>query len=332
MRDSGVPVAVLWMIAWAAAPCLALDDGVTLNLDRAPGAVVLEWSGGTSPYRLYRSTDPTAVTVTSNLLGETGTLSFSDPVPREAVVYYRVASVPDVFRVTDIDLRDPHVFTLALILCLDVTDSAFNPQLQDQIDLDGDLDGLLDLSALILFRPLDPGSTDGNAAFGIGDCTVPPDTVCDQDPLSPPVVTTASNVTMGSCMAPYPGTTTLGYAPAIVPTDAPPTCFVSGGVSVVLDVGPVGIPLQDVQLSANYVGDPATSLVDGLMRGFIAEAVADTLLVDLGAGEVPLSSLLPGGQGNCASHDDRDTGLDGSTVGWWLYFNFTASRVPYAGP
>ena len=106
----------------------------------------------------------------------------------------------------------------------------------------------------------------------------------------------------------------------------------SDGVTLALVLGDTPIPLQDVQVSANYVGHPAGSLANGLLRGFIAESVADSVLIDLGAGPVPVSSLWPGGSGNCASGDDRDTGLDGTTVGWWLYFSFTAEEVTYVGP
>lgn len=65
--------------------------------------------------------------------------------------------------------------------------------------------------------------------------------------------------------------------------------------------------------------------------GFLSEAVADATMVDLGAGPVPLSSLLPGGTGNCDSGDDKDLGPDGTTPGWWMYFNFTALAVTYTG-
>ena len=132
-------------------------------------------------------------------------------------------------------------------------------------------------------------------------------------------------------MGAHPGTTS-GYTPPVATTGAPPTCFVSDGVTLALVLGGTPIPLQDVQVSANYVGDPAVSLANGLLRGFIAESVADTVFIDIGAGPVPVSSLWPGGSGNCASGDDRDTGLDGTTVGWWLYFSFTADEVTYVGP
>jgi len=40
-----------------------------------------------------------------------------------------------------------------------------------------------------------------------------------------------------------------------------------------------------------------------------------------------LSSLLPGGTGNCSPRDDRD--MNGADRGWWFYLNFTAPRVTW---
>ena len=95
------------------------------------------------------------------------------------------------------------------------------------------------------------------------------------------------------------------------------------------------VPLTDVQVGSQYVGDPATGLTSGLLLGFLAESVANTLTipadVPLVGGE-PLSSVLPGGSGFCDSSDDRDLGLDGVTMGWWVYFNFEAIEVTYNGP
>ena len=52
-------------------------------------------------------------------------------------------------------------------------------------------------------------------------------------------------------------------------------------------------------------------------------APADLPLV----GGRPVSSLLAGGTGNCASSSDKDR-LDG-VPGWWFYLNFTAQQVPW---
>ena len=61
----------------------------------------------------------------------------------------------------------------------------------------------------------------------------------------------------------------------------------------------------------------------------VPESVADTLVIELpGLAPRTLSSLLPGGSGACAAHDDRDQ--HEGVSGWWFHFNYSASVVPYA--
>ncbi len=53
-----------------------------------------------------------------------------------------------------------------------------------------------------------------------------------------------------------------------------------------------------------------TGFATGLMRGFLSEAEAATVLLPATlpiVGGQPITVLLPGGAGNCAAHDDRDT-------------------------
>jgi len=89
-----------------------------------------------------------------------------------------------------------------------------------------------------------------------------------------------------------------------------------------------------VRLAATYVGNPASSLSNGLIVGFLAESTADTILLPPTVplfGNQPLSVVLPGGTGNCALHDDRDVG-PGGALGWYFYLNFSAHRVTWTGP
>jgi cysteine-rich repeat protein len=247
---------------------------------------------------------------------------------------------PTVFRASDADLRDPHIYVdVPFVGCTDVTDSAplgqasANDNLQDAVTMDGDGDGFLDLSLMLIFRPLDQVSATGNVDVATGLCTDPiATTSCDLDPAVPAQPTTYTNMSSGTCLAPYPGTvSTAGYVPAI--TDATASCFVTAAVTITLDLQGTMVPLYDAQVGGTYVGAPATSLTNGLMRGFISETDADLITIDLGPlGMATLSSLLPGGTGNCASHDDRDVGLDGVTMGWWFYLNFPADVVTYTGP
>lgn len=251
-----------------------------------------------------------------------------------------VGESPKTFRFTDLDLRDPHVFAaidIGVVLCLDFTDDplpvvdlAFNPSLEQQINGDADGDGFLDLSSLLLFRPLDTLGVGERVDFDTGLCTDPAaTTVCAAEPTQGPVMTSYDGLSAGTCLETVPGTTS-GYVPAVGEPFVP--CFVTVATTAPFQIGEVEVTLRDLQVSATFVGDPVSDLTTGLIRGFLSEADADAILLppDLPlVGGMPISVLLPGGTGSCASGDDRDT-LDGVS-GWWLYFNYTATRVTYFG-
>ncbi|MCP3957230.1 MAG: hypothetical protein GY719_05200 [bacterium] len=251
-----------------------------------------------------------------------------------------VGIAPEVYRFTDLDLRDPHVFVtvdIGIPLCLDFTDDplpvvgfSLNGSLEEQVTLDGDGDGLLDLSTLLLFRPLDVAATSEQVDFGAGQCTDPPaTTVCGPEPMAERLETAYSGQAAGTCLETVPGTTS-GYVPAV---DEPAgSCFVTVAETVSLQLGDITLDLEDLQIAAAFIGDPVTSLDTGLLRGFLSETVADALLLPPElpvVGGQPLSVLLPGGSGNCAPGDDRD--LNDGVSGWWFYFNYTAEVVPYTG-
>jgi hypothetical protein len=95
------------------------------------------------------------------------------------------------------------------------------------------------------------------------------------------------------------------------------------------------VPLTEARVGATYVGNPATNMVNGLLEGFISEADAEATIIPATipvVGGQSLAAILPGGMGNCSTGDDRDLGPDGVTMGWWLYFNFTATQVPWLSP
>jgi hypothetical protein len=252
------------------------------------------------------------------------------------------------FRFTDLDLRDPHVFAdLPLFGCTDITDDvplglipSFNEYLQESITMDTDQDQLLDLSPLIVFLSGDGVATGSRSGPNRGDpsgdlvvhdglCSDPMETtICDPDPNKPMYRASYSDLAVGTCLEPIPGTTG-SYSPPVVVPSGP--CFATDPLTLVLEVQGVELELQSTYIAATYVGDPPTSLVDGLLMGFLSEGAADTLLLpeELAiVGGQPVSSILPGGTGVCASHDDRDLGPDGSTLGWWFYMNFEAVQVP----
>jgi hypothetical protein len=247
----------------------------------------------------------------------------------------------DAFRFTDMYVRDPHFFVVPLVGCEDITDNgilgsaSINEQFNESIDTDGDdpPDGLLDLNFLLLFRPLDQAADSGDVDFAVGECVVPADaTTCDLAEGASLNPTTYDNTTDGTCLEPDPAElSSQNYDPAPVATTSP--CFLAGPLTLDLELGDFLLPLQDAEIAAQYVGDPAENLVEGLIRGFLTEADADATALppDLPlVGDSPISALLPGGTDNCAGHDDRDD--NGGTSGWWFYVEFTAMAVPYTGP
>ncbi|MEM8962845.1 MAG: hypothetical protein AAGD38_15275 [Acidobacteriota bacterium] len=245
------------------------------------------------------------------------------------------------YRVTDLDLRDPHVFVdLGIGGCFDFTDNeiplagvSFNGELGEELNFDGDGDGFLDASLLVLFRPLDQGVGNRTQAELRGAmCTDPvATTACTNDPMNVPAITEIANQDSGVCLDSVVGTTT-GYSPAVAAVL--PDCFVGDEVTASLSFGGSEIALTSARWAATWVGDPATELTGGLVRGFISESDADQILLpeDLPlVGGQSISLLLPGGTGNCSAGDDRD--MHNGEMGWWFYFAFEAERQDaYTGP
>ena len=244
---------------------------------------------------------------------------------------------PDVFRFSDLDLRDPHVFVdVPGFGCLDVTDDpppigpSVNEQLETAVTTDDDGDGLLDLSLLLGFRPFSATAAGERLDVGLGDCLEPiGSTVCDWRIPPVPRTTTYDAPAAGACLEPHPGTTS-GYTPGITTPFAP--CLVSQPALVPFRLFGQTFEVEAAQAGAAFLPGPVSILTDGLFLGFLPEAVADSILLppDLPiVGGQPLSVLFPGGTGNCAPGDDRDTFEAES--GWWLYFNYPADAVPFVG-
>lgn len=246
----------------------------------------------------------------------------------------------EVFRLDDLDLRDPHVFVdLGFSICYDFTDqdlplnpgSAFNARLEASFDSDGDLDGFVDASFLLAFRPFDEGAAALRLDLQGGLCGFPlAGTSCAPDPASPPQSAAYDGVAAGVCLAPLVGTTYAPYAPEAPAPLAPG--FASQARTMTLALAGVPVPLRRAQLAAAVVGAPVDRFEPGLLMGFLAASDADSILLPPElplVGGQPLSILLPGGAGNCAGHDDRDE-LDG-VAGWWFYFELSADPVAWTG-
>jgi hypothetical protein len=233
-----------------------------------------------------------------------------------------------LFRITDLDLRDPHLY-VNFVGCNDFTDSdsfgvSFNGSVQSEIQADSDADGALDLSYLLSFMPLAQQAATNFLAVGSGTCSAPIESTACGNIETPFFAGDATLDASATCLEPLAGTT-RPYSPAIV--SAGPACFVGPPVDITLYLAEIPLTLRDAQIAATFVGSPADQLGNGLLRGFITQSDADNTLLPAGfplVGGQPLSVLLPGGNGNCAAHDDKDTN---EVSGWWFYFNFSAARV-----
>ncbi len=250
------------------------------------------------------------------------------------------------YRITDLRLRDPHVFTnlSGMAPCTDVTDTgivvpplinvpSINQLIADRIAGDTQpADGYYDLSLLLLFRPLDQtAGTGARVDWAVGRCAVG-STSCDLDPAYTPIPVSYTNAATGTVLSPITGTTSPAvYAPPITLPGSPG--FSTTEFAFTLNLGTTPLPLSGIRVGASYAGNPATTLQNGLILGFLAESDASVLMVSTPTGPVPLSALLPGGAGSCmTAYSDKDVGPDSVTPGWWFYYNFTAMEVTYTGP
>jgi hypothetical protein len=276
--------------------------------------------------------------------GQAGTLIFSDGFESGNTLAW-TASVgepplvpPEVLRFSDLDLRDPHLFApVPVVGCFDFTDQdlplglgpSFNDQTETLITTDGDGDTLLDLSLLLQFRPLDPLGAGLRMDLASGLCTAPmAGTSCTLDPAAIPQTASYTGQAAGTCLAAVAGTTS-GYTPAVGSTPAP--CFVTLARPLTLTLNELPLPLRSFQLAGTFTGSPE-SVTNGLMRGFLRESDADSILLPAElplVGGQPLSVLLPGGTGNCAPGDDRDT--HEGVSGWWFYLSYPADPVGFTG-
>jgi len=242
----------------------------------------------------------------------------------------------EVFRFSSVAVRDPHFFVdVPFVGCIDITDDgvvglvpSFNEWLQSSLDSDGNGDGLLDNSFLMVFKPFSPEVSDGVTRVVEADCTAPVvSTSCTPTPDSDSATAVYDGFPSGPCLEPVVGSTS-GYWPSVV-SPGPP-CFVTAPSTFVVSLNGLLLPLDTLQIAATPDSDPETMFTDGLIMGFLTEEDADSVVLpeDLPLiGGDPISSILPGGAGCCASGDDRDT-WDGES-GWWIYLNFESDIVPF---
>jgi hypothetical protein len=233
-----------------------------------------------------------------------------------------------VFRIGSVALRDPHLFSTVVFLCVDSTE-VINGEFQQQLDADEDADGFYDASALAVFRPLDASGRPGVLENQAGICTTesPPQCAPAGDPpiarwyaafdLSPPTV----------CLGALPDTTS-GYSPPVPEPGG--TCFTTTAVDTTFALGKLSIPLWDTQYAAPF---PATtgSSGGGLLRGFLRETDADQIVLDIGGQNIALSSLLPDGTGSCATNVAHGKDSERGAAGWWMYLEYRLDAVSAGG-
>jgi hypothetical protein len=243
---------------------------------------------------------------------------------------------PDAFRIDTIELRDPHIF-LPSLGCADGT-ALVNQLVAPQLNSDGnDADSYLDLSIMALFRPLqEPPLLGANLDIVLADCTPPVGAETCSPNANMPQNVSYSTQSVGNCQDPLAGTVGMNnstpYTPPITSTGPP--CFKTLSVSISFPFGVFTIPLSDLRASATYVPPaPANLLINGMLRGFVSETDANSIIIPPTiplVGGSTLASLLPGGTGSCATHTAKDIGPM-SQPGWYFYLNFTAHRVTWTG-
>jgi len=338
----------------SATPCPTdCDDEVACTADEltgTPGACNVQCSNtpidecnassdGCCPSGCNETTDPDCEPRCGNMVIETGEdCDDGDMDPDDGCdMCMDAARPPTAFRMTDLDLRDPHAFA-SIFGCRDITDGSFfgqdflNPIIQTAIETDEDGDGDFDINYVIVFRPLDQGAASGMLSFVDADCIADDPTTCDMP------VEIASEDYMNSapggmdCLdTEYMGSSVVrGYSPSISTPTAP--CFASVPANITVTLSGIDVPLAEAQIGGRYVGAPATTITNGLVRGFLTETAAEgTFLPDdlPFIGGASLAAVLRGGDGNCASGSDMDTH---PTLGdgWWLFLNYTAEAVPYS--
>lgn len=239
-----------------------------------------------------------------------------------------------VFRDETLALRDPHVFAdIPFVGCVDFTDQpipgtgfSLNGEIAAALSSDDDGDGLLDLSPLTALDVADPQTIGPMVTRLQGACPTPAPPPSCGTAAPPPAAQPAENQTIGNCLAPVPGTTS-GYMPGVATIAAP--CFATRAATLTTELNGLSIPLQGARLGATRI-DGTAALAPVLTLGFLRESDAEQIPlpddIPLLGGQ-PLSSILPGGSGNCAAGDDRDT-FEGES-GWWVYLESSAVPVDF---
>ncbi|MBX7193989.1 MAG: DUF4215 domain-containing protein [Sandaracinaceae bacterium] len=219
---------------------------------------------------------------------------------------------PRAYRFSQLGIQDPRIINSSGVdVTPEVNTALRNAVTMDMYGLMGTPDGWLDLSVVMRFDPLDQDAASVPGVVDFAACPAPLSSCMEVTPAAT-VFTNLVVGSAGSCIGALPGTIPPGR---VVNTPTAP-CFSTSDVGV-FTIGLAGsaIHFQHTQLGAQYLGDPASRLVTGLVRGFLPESEAAGIVI----GGSALAENLRA--------SDRDT-LDG-VVGWWFYLSFVAEPVAY---
>jgi len=302
--------------------CLSLGLGLTAcGDDSSPGGGgETDTDPGTSSETADPTTDtptttdnptttdtPTTTDPTTDPDTGSGTTDPTDTDPTGDTETTGVVPMDADYRVNSLGILDP-----PLTYIVSINETAGN-LLTESLTTDADEDGDLDLGFVLQFRPLDQ-SDGASEAFGFANatCTAPQETAtCD---VLPKTMVSESTYTSSAdeCYAADPQNLSGATVP---PTTGP--CFVAEYDAVTIVAGLFALPMQDVQVAATYVGDPAGNLINGNIQGFVSTADADAVMVETDLFTGPLSDLL------------NDADQDGD--GWVFHLSFTAVPTEWTG-
>lgn len=239
-----------------------------------------------------------------------------------------------VFRVSRLELIDPHLyFYISDQLCTDVDDT-LSAAIGQELDS-------LETNILLAAEAYAPTAALQTFTFyRDADCSEGSEGIsCVTDPLVPAAPFKASNVDEGACVADFdPLTLDDANLPLLSAPVAP--CLKSPKIALDLSVvsGLPPIKLYLGQMLAQYSPDDVapTRIEQGLLYGFITREDAQMLRYTVSGTEIPLWSVVRGGDANaCTIPEGETSDVDAVVIdeggdpriGVFMYFNFEADLV-----
>jgi len=237
------------------------------------------------------------------------------------------------FRVTSLELVDPHFYTPLGPSCSDIT-STVDTQIATVI-------ADYSLNAVGLFEPLDLALATNpvEIAFGAQCAASTPRDGCQPSPGATVISATATNMLPASaiCFTADPASLNPAYS-GVVNTPSGP-CFSTSEQTFAVNLGAVTVNLAAARMTGTYVGGASPSrVVNGVITGFLSETEARAATFDpaipIVGGDTIYSHLAAGGVAGSACEgissfttDDTDT-LAGE-AGFWFFLNFEAEQVSW---